>query len=102
MIMRDRSLRRQFAWLCEKKQKQEVFYSSSLQTRKKKQALELEVNLSSRFAERKPDATERLSFVQVLISPYLSHISIVNTFLLINAFFSCVKSTNVNYILLLN
>ena len=72
------------------------------QTRKKKQALEIELNLSSRFAERKPDVTERLSFVQVLISPYLSHNSIVNTFLLIHVFFSCVKSTTVNYILLLN
>ena len=72
------------------------------QTRKKKQALEIELNLSSRFAERKPDVTERLSFVQVLISPYLSHNSIVKTFLLIHVFFSCMKSTTVNYTLLLN
>ena len=84
MIIRDRSLRQQFAWLCEKKQKQEAIGLANTQ---EKAGLGIELNLSSRFPGRKPDVTEPLSIAQVLMSPYLSHISILNTFLLIHAFF---------------
>lgn len=82
MIMRDRSLRQQLDWLCEKKrQKQVVVRWFSKHARK------IELNLSSRFPERKSDVTERFTIVQVLMSPYLRHISIVNTFFLIHGFF---------------